>query len=129
MLFLLHYAVDHAGLLSDFLLSHDLDLGVRQFVVNFFAGGIVHVLHMAAEVAALSERLVALGALERPHPGVLPEVVPQIAALLEDAVAAFVLALEEQFDTLCLRITHLNRFVPRVRDPRKGLDVALVLPV
>ena len=76
MLFLFHYAVDHAGLLSDFLLSHDLGLGVRQFVIDFFAGRIVHVLHMAAKVAALSECLVALGALERPHPGVLPEVVP-----------------------------------------------------
>ena len=129
MLFLLHYAVDRAGLLGDFLLSHDLDLGVRQFVVNFLAGGIMHVLHMAAKVAALRECLVALGALERPHPGVLPEVVAQIAALLEDAVTAFVLALEEQFDALCLRITHLNRFMPRVRDPGEGLHVALVLPV
>ena len=129
MLFLLHHGIDHARLLGDFLLSHALDLRVRQFVVNFFARSIVHVLHMAAKVAALSERLVALGALERPHPGMLPEVVPQIAALLEDTVTAFVLTLEEQFDALCLRITHLNRFVPRVRDTGEGFHVALLLPV
>ena len=129
MLFLLHHGVGHARLLSDFLLSHALDLWVRQFVVNFFARRVVHVLHMPAEVAALSECLVALGALERSHPGVLSEVVPQIAALLEDTVTAFVLTLEEQFDALCLRITHLNRFVPRVRDPGEGFHVALLLPV
>ena len=95
MLFLSLRAVDLAGLLTNFLLGLDCDLRVGQLAVNFGTRYVVHILHVAAQVAALSERLVALGALERSDSGMLAEVVPEIAALLEDAVAALVLALEE----------------------------------
>jgi len=95
VLFLFHHGVGHARLLDYFLLSHDFDLWLRQLTVDFFARDVVHVLHMPAKVAALSEGLVALGAREWSHSGMLPEVVPQIAALLEDTVTTFVLTLEE----------------------------------
>ena len=61
----------------------------------FISRDIVDVLHMTAEVTALSECFRALRAFERSQTGVLPVVVPQIATLLEDAVAALVVTLEE----------------------------------
>ena len=73
----------------------DCDLRIGQLAVNFGTRYVVHILHVAAQVAALSERLVALGALERSDSSMLAEVVSKIAALLKDAVAALVLALEE----------------------------------
>ena len=50
---------------------------------------------MAAKVPALGERFVTFGALEWSYTGMFPEMIPQIAAFLEDAVATFVFALEE----------------------------------
>lgn len=55
----------------------------------------MHVFKMPAEIAALSEGLVALRASERSQPGVFAEVVPQVAALLERAGATRELAFEE----------------------------------
>ena len=95
VLFLFHHRIDYTRFLGDFLLSHDLDLGLCQLAFDFLARHVVHVLHMSAQVAALGEGLIALGALERPHSGVLPEVVSQVATLLEDTVTTLVLTLEE----------------------------------
>ena len=55
----------------------------------------MNIFHVTAEVAALREGLVTFGALEWSDSGMLPEVVTQIAALLEDAVTSFVLTFEE----------------------------------
>ena len=53
------------------------------------------ILHVAAEIAALGECLGTLRATEWPQASVLSEVVSEIAALLEDTVAALVLTFEE----------------------------------
>ena len=51
--------------------------------------------HVEGEVVAPGESLVAEVTLERFVAGVFPEVISQVAALLEDTVAAFVFALKE----------------------------------
>ena len=95
VLFLLDHRIDYTRLLGDLLLSHNSDLRVRQFAVNFFARHVVHVFHMSAKVSALSEGLITLGALERSHSGMLSKVVTQVATLLKDTVTTFVLTFEE----------------------------------
>lgn len=67
---------------------------------------------MAAQIATLGEHLLAEVALVRPCHRVLPEVVPQVAALAEDRLAMLILAPEVKFDTLCFLIENLDRLVP-----------------
>jgi hypothetical protein len=67
---------------------------------------------MSAQVTALSEGLLALGAGEGSQAGVLAEVVSQVAALLEGAGATGIFALEKQLDALGVRILDFYRFVP-----------------
>ena len=55
---------------------------------------------MTAQIAALRECFRALWALEWSLARMLPEVIPEVATLLEDTVAALVLAFEEQLYTL-----------------------------
>lgn len=117
-------------LLRDFRRGHDRDLRTQVLgagLVSWAWEDLVYVLHVAAEVAALRERLGALRTLERPHSGVLSEVVPQVATLLEDAVTTLNLAFEEQLYTLGRLVLHLNSFVPFVRNPRECLDVTLLV--
>jgi len=71
---------------------------------------------MTPKVTALSERLVAELTVEGSLPSVLAEVVPQIAALLEDTLAVEVLAAEIKFDALAFLIFDLNGLVPLARD-------------
>ena len=82
---------------------------------------------MAAQISTLRERFVTSRALKRSLTSMLPEVIPEVAALLEDTVAALVLAFEEQFHTLGHFIFDLNGFVPIVRNTGKSLDVSLLL--
>lgn len=72
----------------------DEELGLRQGDLWGSSRRRVNVFQMAAKVAALSKVFVTEGALEGSEFGVLAEVVPQIAALLEDCCAARVLASE-----------------------------------
>ena len=58
------------------------------------SGHLVHVLEMAAEISALRESLAANCAAVGPLARVLPEVILQIAALLEDHFTAGQLALK-----------------------------------
>ena len=51
---------------------------------------VVHVLHVATEVATLSKCLAAVLARERPLSGMLPEMIAQIARFFEDGAAAFI---------------------------------------
>ena len=55
----------------------------------------MNVLHVSPEITTLSEGLIALRTLEWPDTGVFSEVISQVAALLEDTVAALVFAFEE----------------------------------
>ena len=71
---------------------------------------------MSAQVTALSEGLLALGAGEGSQAGVLAEVVSQVARLLEHRVAVRVHTLEVQFDALGVRVAHLDRLVPAAWD-------------
>ena len=75
---------------------------------------------MSTEVATLSECLVAARAGKGALASVLAEVIAQVATLLENAIAALEFALEEQFDTLCLRVLNLNNLVPFLRDILEG---------
>ena len=81
----------------------------------------MHVLQVSAEVSALSEGLLAIGARERSLASVLAEMVPQIAALFERAIAARVLALEVKFDAMGFLILHLDGLVPLSWDALEGL--------
>ena len=60
-------------------------------------------------------------ALEGSLASVLPEVVTEVAALLENAAAPFELAFEVQFESLSLLVLHLDGFVPVVWNARKSL--------
>ena len=55
---------------------------------------------MAAQIATLGERFRAFWTLEWSLARMLPEVISEVATLLEDTVAALVLAFEEQLYTL-----------------------------
>lgn len=95
-----------------------LDLSYRV------TGEPMHVLEMAAEIAALGECFVAARTRKRPLPRVLSEVVAQIAAFLESRVASRVSTLEVKLDTLRLRVFDSNGLVPLLRNAieRLGLD-------
>lgn len=69
-------------------------------------------LQVSAEVAALSEVLVAELARERSLPRVLPEVVSEVARLLKHAPTIWVHALEEELLSLGLRVLDLDGLVP-----------------
>lgn len=76
---------------------------------------------MAAEIAALSEGLVANVARERPLACVLAEVVPQVTAFLESALASCVFAAEIKFDALACVVLDLNCLVPLAWDASECL--------
>lgn len=82
---------------------------------------LVDVLEMATKVAALGEGLVAIVTRERPLPSMLPEVVPQVARLLEDTVAARVHTLKVQFDSLGVGVPNLDGLVPFLGNAFEGL--------
>lgn len=81
---------------------------------------------MTTQVATLCERFVTELTRKWPCTRVLPKVVPQITAFLEHASAARVLALEEELDSLRLRVLLSNRLVPLLGDALECL--VLVAP-
>ena len=104
-------------LMRNRLLAFQTDIGVGPYTRRSWLdprGPLprVDILQMAAQVATLREVLRAMGTLEWPLAGMFAEVVAQVAALLEDAVAVCKAALEEELDALRLRVPHLNRSVP-----------------
>ena len=74
------------------------------------------VLQVSAQVTTLSKGFLALGAGEWSQPGVLAEVVAEVAALLEGTCAAGILAFEEKLDALRVGVLHLDGLVPFFRD-------------
>ena len=82
---------------------------------------VVDVLHVPPQIAALGEGLLAPWALEGSLASVLPEVVTEVAALLENAAAPFELAFEVQFESLSLLVLHLDCLVPVVWNARESL--------
>jgi len=88
------------------------NLGLALVEGNAFPGHHVHILEMAAQVTGLREGLLALGAGEGALARVLAEVVPQVAALFKDAVAAAVSALEVKLHAQGLWVPHLDGLVP-----------------
>lgn len=85
---------------------------LRQVATLGVTGNLVHVLQVAAQVAALGEGFEAHGTGKGPLAGMLAEVVPQVAALLENALAASMLALEVQFDALRFQMLDLHSLMP-----------------
>ena len=81
---------------------------------------LVHVLEVATEVTTLSEGLLAHRTVERSLACVLSEVISQVAALLEDALACGMLAFEIELDALSDIVFDLNGLVPFLRDALKG---------
>ena len=57
----------------------------------------------------------------------LSEMVSQVAAFLEDTVAAFVLTLEEQFYALRLFVLNLDSFMPLIGDSDETLGIPFFL--
>ena len=94
------------------LLPEGLDTGSCNVRILSVTCHLVHILQMPAKVAALSECLVALRTVVGPLTCVLAEVIPQIAALLEDLFAARVHTSEILLDALCHFMFHLNGLMP-----------------
>lgn len=115
-------------LLQDGLLGLLDDLGgllaKRTLLLPWHA---MDILQMPAQVATLCKSLLALGAREGSQASVLAKVVTEVATLLEGALAARVLALEEQLHALGVRVLHLDRLVPFFRDPFEVLGCEVLL--
>ncbi len=74
---------------------------------------------MAAQVSALSERLMTNVTLEGAHISVLAEVVSQVAALAKESIAVGDLAAEIELDALGVLVMHLYDLVPIRRNTIK----------
>ena len=72
----------------------------------------MHIFEVTAQVSTLGEGLLAEGTDVRSVPCVLPEVVPQVAALLKDTLASGVLAFKIQLYALCSQIFDLDCLMP-----------------
>ena len=81
----------------------------------------MNVLEVSAKVATLSEGLATVSTGEGPLSSVLSKVISEIATLLEDAVTAWILALEEELDALCVLILHLDGLMPLLRYASESL--------
>lgn len=101
-----------------FPVFHSRNLRGRK--LNRITCDTVHVLQVTTKVTALSKSFLAEGALERPEPCMLPEVIAQVAALFEDTPTVRIAALKVQFDSLCLRVLHPNGLMPLLRDALEG---------
>jgi hypothetical protein len=82
----------------------------------FLARNTVHILQMSAQITTLCKSFLAFGAAEGSRACVLPEVIPQVATLLEGAGASWVFTLEEELDALSVRVLDLNRLMPLHRN-------------
>ena len=67
---------------------------------------------MTAQISTLGESLSAPWTLEWSLACMLPEVVTEVAALLKDAITAFELAFEVQFEPLSLLVLDLDGLMP-----------------
>ena len=85
------------------------------------------ILQMSTQIATLCKSFLAFGAAEGPRTCMLPEVVPQIATLLEDAVASFVFTLEEEFDALRVRVLDFNSLMPLSWNAIKLLHLGFIM--
>jgi hypothetical protein len=70
------------------------------------------IFQMTPKVTALCEILHTDGALEWPFACVFAEVISQITAFLEDALAVPEAALEKELNALCSWVSNLHRFMP-----------------
>ena len=82
---------------------------------------------MSTQISALCESLVAFGATERSESRMLSKMVSQVAALLECGIASLVLALKVEFDSVGVRILHLDRLVPFIGNSFKCLRIYVLL--
>ncbi len=69
----------------------------------------------------MSEGFLAVRTLKRPQTGVLPEVIPKIAALLKYTAAVRVPAFEVQLHPLCLWVFDSDGLVPLFGDALESL--------
>ena len=83
----------------------------------------VDVLEVSAKISTLSEGLSTEVAGERSLACVLPEMVSQIATLLEGTVAVWVLALKEQLDSLRDGVLDFDGLVPLLWDANESLGL------
>ena len=97
------------------------NLGLALVEGNALPGHHVHIFEMAAQVPGLREGLLALGAGEGALARVLAEVVPKVAALLENRAAAAMPTPEIQLHAHRFVVAHLDRLVPITRDSLEGL--------
>lgn len=85
---------------GDFVLGANGNLRIENFLRNFAPWHVVHILHVAAQIATLGKRFQAFWTLEWSLARMLPEVISEVAAFLEDTIASLVLAFEEQLNAL-----------------------------
>lgn len=81
----------------------------------------MNILEMPSQISTLSEGFLTKRAFERSESRMLPEVVPQIAALLKHTPALRIPAFKVELDSLSLWILNSNSLVPLLRNSFKGL--------
>lgn len=85
------------------------------------------ILEMSAQISALCKSFLAFWTGERPQASVLPEVITQVAALLECAGASWVFTLKEKLDALGVWIFNFDCLVPLVWNSFKMLHFEVAL--
>lgn len=83
----------------------------------------MHVFEMTPQISALSEGFLAKGAGERPLTCVLAEVISEVAALFEDALAACVAAFKIQLDALTHQVLDHDSLVPLLGNALESLGL------
>ena len=81
---------------------------------------------MSAEVSTLSELLVAELALVGTNASVLPEVISQIARLIEWSLASRIITFEDQLVSIRTRVTNFYNFKPILRSIFESLSFTLI---
>lgn len=81
----------------------------------------MHIFQVTAKVSTLSESFLAFGTSERALASVLPEVVPQIAALFKYRATCSMTTFEVQLDAHRVMIFHFDSLVPVARNTLKCL--------
>jgi len=84
----------------------------------------MNVLQVSAQVSTLCKGLLAIGALEGSLSCVLSEMVPQVAAFLEDASTVWVFAFEIELYSLGLGVLYADSLVPLLGNSFESLMFA-----
>jgi hypothetical protein len=94
---------------------------VLRLACEFVVVGVVDVLEVATQVAALGESFLAELTLEGALAGMFSKVVAEVAGLLEHTATALIHTLKVQLNALSLGIAFLDNLMPRAGDAFESL--------